>query len=486
MDSRDGEVRNMKKWHSIRIRTLLASSLALFASTHVWAQSPDIPPQHLMPYSLDTGLHSGTGTEIREVTTELIEVPGAPWLRLHFGDYYLGKDSYILLTSRKDGAQQRLDQEKLPRWNNSSAYFNGDAVSMTLFVAPGDENVFVTIRALTVGERPEGSTIESICGTSDDRVAIDDFRVGRINGCTAWLVSNGAVLTAGHCVDYDPDLDGPLLPDGVSDLSGLFEVNVPPSLPDGSIQHPTDIDRDQFPIDTSKVTWRFDGEGQGLGKDWGVFGLNANNDGDRAHILHGFFRMTREAPVLGEIRITGYGVDDDPAGTTGGRNAQNRTEQTDTGLYGGETSDSDPDISHRYRVDTEGANSGSPIIWEDNGWTIGIHTNGGCGVLVGSNSGTSFEVDALEAAIRDWPTTFAGQDTEYVDRASIPDSPTRDGSVFRPRDTVTSAVANVADNGLVVVVEGTYTKAAGNTFTAGADGKAMTIIAPVGVVRIGE
>lgn len=474
----------MKRWQSIRIRSLLVSFLSLFAFTSAWAQVPDIPPQHVVTYSLDTGRHSGTGIEMERFSVDVIEVPGAPWLRLHFGDYDLGRNSFISLTSREDGQQQVLDQRTLPQWNSSSAYFNGDAVSMELHVAPGDQNVFVSLRALTVGEREPGVGIESICGSSDDRVAIADFRVGRISGCTAWLVSNGAVLTAGHCADYDPDGGGPLLPDGVLDLAGIFEVNVPASDPDGTPNMALVVD--QFPVDTANVTWRFDGEDQGLGKDWAVFGLNPNVNGDRAHILHGFFRMTREAPVLGQIRITGYGVDDDPAGTTGGRNAQNRTEQTDTGLYGGETSDSDPDISHRYRVDTEGANSGSPIIWEDNGWTIGIHTNGGCRVLVGSNSGTSFEVNALEAAIRDWPTTFVGQDTEYVDNASIPDSPTRDGSVFRPRATVASAVANVADNGLVVVVEGGYPKAAGNTFTAGADGKAMTIIAPVGVVIIGE
>src|SRR5262245_18086901 len=48
----------------------------------------------------------------------------------------------------------------------------------------------------------------SICN-DDDRVASNDSRVGRlttttaagVSTCTAWLIPNGAVLTAGHCVN---------------------------------------------------------------------------------------------------------------------------------------------------------------------------------------------------------------------------------------------------------------------------------------------
>ena len=36
--------------------------------------------------------------------------------------------------------------------------------------------------------------------------------------CTAWRVTNGAFLTAGHCIDDDPDEDGPMGPDGVPDM----------------------------------------------------------------------------------------------------------------------------------------------------------------------------------------------------------------------------------------------------------------------------
>ncbi len=48
------------------------------------------------------------------------------------------------------------------------------------------------------------------------------------------MISNGRFLTAGHCVDFDPDQGGPLLPDGILDLSGVVEFNVPASLPNGT------------------------------------------------------------------------------------------------------------------------------------------------------------------------------------------------------------------------------------------------------------
>lgn len=48
------------------------------------------------------------------------------------------------------------------------------------------------------------------------------------------------------------------------------------------------------------------------------------------------------------------------------------------------------------------------------------------------------------------------------------------------------AVAAGPDGGQVAIVKGSYPASAGNTFTAGGDGKAMTLIAPVGTVTIGN
>ncbi len=51
---------------------------------------------------------------------------------------------------------------------------------------------------------------------------------------------------------------------------------------------------DQYPINTTNAVWRYDGCGQGLGKDWSVFAVNPNsNTGPMPHQVYGFpVRMT--------------------------------------------------------------------------------------------------------------------------------------------------------------------------------------------------
>lgn len=448
-----------------------------------WVAAAQPPPFHVAPQALYSTVYANPDTLERVETIGTLRADKAPWMRLRFSDWNLGRASYIILTSEKDGGWQRLDSRSLAEWNGTSAVFNGDRVKMDLHVAPGDENVSVGVRELIIGEWVGGSgtSAETLCG-NDDRVASTDNRVGRLfaEGCTAWLVSNGAVLTAGHCTDLDPDRSGPLLPDGILDLAGPFELNVPASQADGTIVAANP--NDQYPVNTSRVTWRFDGEGQGLGKDWSVFAVNPNsNTRQIPHIAGGFFRMTREIPSNGvTVRITGFGTDNTPVGSTNGFNAQNQTNQTSTGAYNGETA-SGADIRHRYAVDSEGGNSGSPIIWEANGFTIGIHTNGGCTSTGGENIGTSFEVDALETALQN----FQGTNTFYVDIAAVTN--TFNGTIFSPFNNVSDAVFWVPAGGTVSMVRGSYVKEAGNTFAGNRRiTKAMRLVAPVGAVRIGD
>jgi V8-like Glu-specific endopeptidase len=408
----------------------------------------------------------------------IVHVPDAKWLRLQISEFNLGKESYLILSSLQDKGKQRLNAQSLMEWGKSSAYFNGEAVEAELHIAPGETGVFVRIAELLVGVEPkEGNRQFTICGV-DNRVASSDMRVGRINvanttgavsnpSCTAWLVSNGALLTAGHCVDADPDQGGPQLPDGIIDASfstSVVEFNVPATQNNGQTVF-ADPD-DQYPIDFATIRFRFDGNGTGLGKDWAVFGCRANpNTGLLPHQAQGsFFRMTNDAPAVNAvIRVTGFGTD------TG---AQNQTLQTTTGGYNGE-SQSNADLWHRYRVDTTGGNSGSPIIWQDNGLTIGIHTNGGCTSTGGENVGTSFEHDALETAIQNFP----GVGTVYVDNGHP--TATRNGTIFRPHSAVTTGVNQVANGGTVSIVAGTYS----DRITIN---RPMTLRAPAGTVVIGR
>ena len=86
------------------------------------------------------------------------------------------------------------------------------------------------------------------------------------------------------------------------------------------------------------------------------------------HQRQGFWRITDDLPAANtNVRVEGYGTDSTPAGSTGGRNAQSQTLQTALGPYLSETTSGQGYSSLTIRVDTEGGNSGSPIIWEANG-----------------------------------------------------------------------------------------------------------------------
>ncbi len=157
-------------------------------------------------------------------------------------------------------------------------------------------------------------------------------------------------------------------------------------------------------------------------------------------------------------------------------NSYSFTQQTDTGSC----DDCLVDTAIEHTVDTLPANSGSPIILENNGMTVGIHTHGGCDIL-GSyydNAGTWLGFPPLNIALEG----FLGAYTVWVDAVSI----VQTGAVLGPFNTVSQAVPAVPDNGQIDIVKGHYPASAGNTFVAGDDGKAMTLIAPVGAVVIGN
>jgi V8-like Glu-specific endopeptidase len=423
--------------------------------------------------ALWSGALSNPTGETQERVIGVLRIPGASVLRIPLSGAVLGKASKVRFVSLRDGQSQTLDAAQLAMWGNASALFNGDAVRVEVILAPGDRDVAVRVREVfsyKAGLEPQKGTDdlapETLCGSADERVGSNDNRVGRLNGnCTGWLVSNGAVLTAGHC--------------GIAG-GNIFEVNIPASQPNGTTT--ASAVQDQFPVVGGSITL----SSNGIGDDWQVFTLGPNNLNQLPHELHGFFRMITAVPAAGATtRVTGCGVDNTPAGTNPSAcanfnaagvcthpapNAQNQTLQTATGAFAALNG-----TTLTYSVDTEPANSGSPIIWDANGFTIGIHTAGGCTSTGGSNNGTSFSLATLENAIAAIP----GPDTRYLDTLRTPDV-VEDGSIFRPHDTLAEAVAAVPVGGRISVVRGNYA-AAGTTIT-----KAMTLSAPVGAVVFGN
>lgn len=450
---------------------LLFSLLLAVALTGAQAET-----RRIIPASLSSGTMSNPTDEAQTRLIGKLTVPGATRVRVPLAQAALGLASRVRFTSVADGQSQTLDAAQLEMWARTSALFNGDTVRVEVIVAPGDSGVAVQVEQMfTYSHEADpasannnccgGGVERTLCGP-DNRVASNDNRVGRLTGgCTGWLISNGGVLTAGHC-----PLGG----------GSIFEVNIPASLPNGA--NVASAVQDQFPIIAGSMTV----VNGGVGNDWQVFRIGQNNLLQTAHVLHGFFRMTPAVPAAGSFaRVTGCGIDNTPVGsqpgvcgnfdsagmcTHFGLNAQNQTLQTSTGGFSGLAGS-----RLLYSVDTEPANSGSPVIWEATGFTIGIHTAGGCTASGGSNSGTSFGLAPLGNAIALVP----GPNTRYLDRVRAPDN-VEDGTIFQPHDTLVEAVNVVPVGGQISAVKGSY-PVTNLTIT-----KAMTISAPVGDATFGN
>ncbi len=457
----------------MKFTNLLTGILLLASAGNLTAGAGSTTNWIRVPVSLASGTLSNTGAEPVSHLIGQLSRAEATHLRVVMAEAHLGTGSLLKFVSSADGQTQTLNAAQLQMWQDTSAIFNGASVRVEVIVAPGDTGVSVEVKELMVDSGEAGNDdccprrrTRTLCGP-DNRVASTDNRAGRIRGgCTGWLVSNGAVLTAGHC--------------GIV-AGSVLEVNVPASAANGTAV--ASAVQDQFPVLAGSITT----SNAGGGDDWTVCRVGPNNLGQSAHLLHGFFRMTKELPAGGQtMRITGCGIDNSPLGsapdvcgsysdgvcTHFGLNAQNKTLQTSTGGFGSESG-----TSLTYSVDTEPANSGSPVIWESNGFTIGIHTNGGCSSGGGANSGTSFELDTLENAVAGVP----GGNFRYLDLVKAPGG-TENGSVFQPHDTLTEAVNATPVNGGLAIVTGNYTGSANRMILS----KPMTMTAPVGAVTFGQ
>lgn len=304
--------------------------------------------------------------------TEVVSVPGSPWLRLMFARADLAPGAAIRVTSLWDGYSQTLDAEGLRQWGNTSAYFNGDSVRVEIIA---DAGVGPSRVVMLEGVAGLHSVADSICGPTDDRVRSFDNRQGRALpiGCTAWMVYDCArcFLTAGHCTTTSLQ---------------VIQFNVPLSLPNGTIQNPPP--EDQYTVDAVSRQ----GVNGGIGNDWGYFGVFPNTQhgqlpferyGRQAYVLN-----NPAAPLAGDqIRITGYGV-------TSPANTSNQVQQTHVGPFS-----SFAGTTLQYATDTTGGNSGSPILLQRSGAAIGIHTHAGCTTSGGVNNGSSLTIAALRAAL---------------------------------------------------------------------------------------
>ena len=330
--------------HNKLISLVFAAAFLIASKPESTACQPAPIPSHTEPYFLASSVYDGVSTGTFVAFEREIGVPDTPWLRLRFRDLNLGQRSFVRIRSVKDGGSQRLDAESVRHWRNSTAVFNGDAVTIELHVASDDRGVYFVIDEIIVGEWVGGDpSIETLCD-DDNRVSSANPRVGRIHpiGGTAWIASNGGYLTAGHCTD------------GTGNLMQFVEFDVPPSLCDGTIVA-ADPD-DQYPVDATSIVFAVDGDE--IGDDWAVFGCqeNANTGLLAVHAQGGFYRMTRDL-LPDAVRVTGYGVDDTPPCSiatcptcANGRNDDNQTQQTSIGYFLDEDVQGPSDVVIEYTV----------------------------------------------------------------------------------------------------------------------------------------
>ena len=382
------------------------------------------------------------GEEAYTLSETIGDTPDAPWIKIEFGSKtHLGQGAKLTITSLEDEFAQEITSEDIEIETSmseeqefSSAIFNGGVLEIELTIPTDDTETVLEIKNIVVGQPPgairesppeeaaplsteESELIgeiveneEAICGSIDNRVSYTDPRVGRLFpiGCTGWIISNNAFLTAGHCVGATME---------------WLQFNVPPSKANGVTVNPHPDN--QYKVLSSSVIYK----NENVGQDWAIFSVapNSNTGKFPLEVQGAAFFLTKTLPTADQpVSVTGYGVDNMRDGDTGpsGFNEDNQTLQTHCGGFLREEARSPGVFSLQYRVDTKGGNSGSPItILVDRGidtaTAIGIHTNAGCSTddqaVSSGNYGTSFNNQDLQDAIN----TFIarGENISWVDAA---------------------------------------------------------------------
>lgn len=191
---------------------------------------------------------------------------------------------------------------------------------------------------------------QTLCSENDTRVLSYRSPIGRILSkrkkpmCTGSLVSRYCGVTAGHCASK----------------MKWIEFNVPVSTEDGYVRSSR---RDLYRISRKRRVK----ESSGVGRDYAVFQLKKNKRSKRhAGDIQGYLRLGVEEPLVGqELDVIGYGTASDPVLHLSQKSATGELIQAGNHVL-------------KYRVDTTGGNSGSPILLSGTNKLVGIHAQGAC------------------------------------------------------------------------------------------------------------
>ena len=313
-------------------------------------------------------------------TTETISYPAGLWTILRFASFSLGQTGRLVIYSPEHPEKtQTFVQDTLTAWDGHTARFNGDTIRLELFRSPEEADISYQIKDLLVGVAVDAPHInvppDSRCG-SDNRKPSVDQRLGRIvpGPCTAWSLSDGRLVTAGHCTRH-------ML---------LVEFIVPDSLDDGTSQSPSPDH--QFKV----IPPQPDSFQRSPGQDWAVFSVVPADDGRLPSDTYGSFTVNRLPPATERAPLTvrGYGQDRNPRGETEKFNNRNLTAQKSVGRLVGRSNKGSTLMHNAY---TRNGSSGSPIVMQGSGDTVGLHTHNRC--TMGYSIGMSFWDSALWQAM---------------------------------------------------------------------------------------
>ena len=166
----------------------------------------DHPVGEFRPYHRDSGPLANEAAAARTLFIEDIRIEDAAWIRVYFTDTALARGSFVRIRSRLDGEVQVLDADSMAMWGSTSAYFNGDTVTVVLVggaTTRGNRLVIDRVAVEMPAAAAGGAGQCGICGPSDNRVPSSENLTSRLlpAGCTASVYSeDSCMVSAGHCV----------------------------------------------------------------------------------------------------------------------------------------------------------------------------------------------------------------------------------------------------------------------------------------------
>ena len=285
-----------------------------------------------------------------------------------------------------------------------------------------------------------------IIGDYDSRVPITDNRIARLRTptgtgtfiCTAWLISNGAFVTAGHCIRDEFK-------------QSTLEFDVPLSKASGKINH-------------SKAENRYSvigpmGQAYTEGKctsDWAVFKGGTNNIGQTPieKQENYFYVSDTDLAVNDTITVPGYGTNSDLpcANGTGCQPIYHDVLQQGAGVI----IDSQHDY-YSYNADTMPGASGAPII--SDGIVVAIHH--GKEHMEELNCGTRLSEEDIADNLHRFPAWAADNPVKsdniiYISQINTGGEST--GNYFTPYLSVQDGLqtANRGNTSMLVVERGKY------------------------------